>query len=203
MGDVTFVSPEQLMGDPVSGASDVYALGGLACFLLTGKGPFDGRSAVDIAGKHLKAEPPDLSEGTSIPRGLAQLIKRCLAKNPAHRPSADDVARATASGADASADGEENLVEALSKRRFGQIVGAYVVAGLGVLGLVDMSVDREVIDRVWFVLALSEFFVGLSAACVIAWFHGEKGRQEFGRLEVSLLAVLALVAVGVGVIIFL
>ena len=62
-------------------------------------------------------------------------------------------------------------------------------------------VDREVVDRDWYLLALSLSFIGFAAACVVAWFHGEKGRQEFGKLELVLLGFLGVVAVAVSAII--
>ncbi|MDH3224240.1 MAG: serine/threonine protein kinase [Gemmatimonadota bacterium] len=199
MGDVTFTSPEQLTGDDVSGASDVYALGGLACFLLTGRGPYEGKSAVEVASKHLKAEPPDLSSVPGLSPGLAALFARCLAKNPAHRPTADDVALATSPNAPATLPdhGETNLWNKLRQRRFVQVLVAYTVGGWIILQVVDQLGQNGVIPPTWYRGSLVLFVVCYAAAGVVAWFHGEKGRQEFGKLEIALLA--AIVAIGVAV----
>ena len=195
MGDVTFVSPEQLMGEDVSGASDVYALGGLAWFLLTGHGPFEGRSVVDIASKHLKAEPPDLGQIPGVTRGMAQLVQRCLAKKPSHRPTAEDVVRATSANAPLDQD-SPGFFAALRERRFVQVLGGYAVAGWIVLQLADQLDQNNVIPGAYGV-TVGLFIVGFLAAGVVAWFHGEKGRQKVGKLEIVLLAAILLLAVAV------
>ena len=200
MGDVTFTSPEQLTGDDVSGASDMYALGGLAHFLLTGRGPFEGRSAVEVASKHLKAEPPNFSTIPGLHAGLAALLAKCMAKNPAHRPTADDVANATSAHApELTVDGEssENLWEALRKRRFVQFLGAYIVGGWVVIQVVDALGQNGVVPEAAFRVALTLFLVGFAAVGVVGWFHGEKGRQEFRKLEAALLGLIVLVAIAV------
>ncbi|NNF28235.1 MAG: serine/threonine protein kinase [Gemmatimonadetes bacterium] len=199
MGDVTFTSPEQLTGDDVSGASDIYSLGGLAHFLMTGRGPFEGRSAVEVASKHLKAEPPDFSHIPGLQGGLAALFARCMAKNPAHRPTADDVARATSQNAPplAVADGSESLWNALKKRRFAQLLGAYIVGGWVVIQVVDALGQNGVLPEVAFRVTLTLFLVGFSAVGVVGWFHGERGRQEFRKLEAALLGFIVLVAIAV------
>ncbi|MGI9627319.1 MAG: serine/threonine-protein kinase [Longimicrobiales bacterium] len=198
MGDVTFVSPEQLMGESVTGASDIYSLGGLASFLLTGHGPFVGKSAVDVASKHLKAEPPDLNVEAGVPSGLAGLIRRCLSKNAAHRPTAEDVAAATAAGAVSQVEAdsyEMPFITALKKRRFVQILMVYGVAGGTLMGLADQLSQNAIIPQSAYALTLGLVVVGFAAACVVAWFHGEKGHQQVSKLEVVLLTVIALVAV--------
>ena len=200
MGDVTFTSPEQLTGDDVSGASDIYALGGLAHFLMTGRGPFEGRSAVEVASKHLKAEAPDFSRIPGLHANLAALFTRCLAKNPAHRPTADDVAQATSHNApewSASDQGSESLWGALKKRRFAQVLVSYIVGGWIVLQVVDQLGQNAVLPAVAYQVALALFLVGFSAVGVVAWFHGERGRQKFRKLEATLLGLIVVVAIAV------
>lgn len=197
MGDVSFVSPEQLMGEDVSGASDIYALGGLAWFLLTGHGPFEGRSAVDVAGKHLKSPPPDLMTVPGVPRHLAQLVFRCLAKNPSHRPTAEDVAKATGSSTSGTDAPGIDFFGALKKRRFVQVLLAYSVSGWVLLQVVDQLGQNGIVPPVAYAVTLGLFAVGFVAATVVAWFHGEKGRQEVGALEKAIYVLLAGVAVAV------
>ena len=55
MGTAQYLSPEQAQGQPVSAASDIYAIGVLLFELLTGRVPFDGESAVAIALQHLSS----------------------------------------------------------------------------------------------------------------------------------------------------
>ena len=197
MGDVTFTSPEQLLGEPVSGASDVYAVGCLAWFLLTGQGPFEGKSVMDVAGKHLKAEPPDLRDVPGVPAKLAAWVGRALAKTPGHRPTASDIMEATSADSLASDDSEPDFVlfRALRKRRFVQIMVAYGAVGLGLIEVADSLGQNGIGPPFLYRLVLALYLVGFGAAGVVGWFHGEKGRQEVGKIEVMLLALVGVIAV--------
>jgi serine/threonine-protein kinase len=86
LGSVHYMSPEQISGEHVDGRADVYALGALAHFLLTGKPPFDNPAATAVLGMHLnQPAPPIASVARGIPPRLAAAIDRCLAKDPAMR----------------------------------------------------------------------------------------------------------------------
>ena len=93
VGTAAYLSPEQAAGRPVSPASDVYALGVVAYECLTGRRPFDGATPADVARQHLHEEPLPLPP--SVPHAVADLVERCLEKDPADRPEdAGAVARA-------------------------------------------------------------------------------------------------------------
>jgi len=78
------VSPQQLDGLPPAPADDIYAFGALAYELLGGYPPF----YPDAAAERVRNEPPaELPERAALPTALAQLVARCLAKDPAERPS--------------------------------------------------------------------------------------------------------------------
>jgi serine/threonine-protein kinase len=97
LGTPAYMSPEMALGETVDGRTDIYALGCVAYFLLTGELVFGGEKAVNLIAKHLQAEPVPPSERTtqSIPRELERLIMKCLAKDPNNRPqSAAAVAEA-------------------------------------------------------------------------------------------------------------
>ena len=82
MGTTQFMSPEQATGEPLDGRSDLYSLGVVAYYLLSGHVPFEGSpNAVMVA--HVTRTPPPL---TDIPPALAAIINRCLAKLPSDRP---------------------------------------------------------------------------------------------------------------------
>ncbi len=86
VGTPQFMSPEQAAGEPLDGRSDVYSLGVVAFFAVTGKLPFDAGSATAIMAMHLtKAPPPVASLRPDLPPALSAAIDRCLEKDPANR----------------------------------------------------------------------------------------------------------------------
>src|SRR4051812_11482222 len=88
LGTPAYMSPEMALGETVDARTDIYALGCVAYFLLTGELVFGGEKAVNLIAKHLQAEPVPPSERTSqpIPPSLERLIMKCLAKDPNSRP---------------------------------------------------------------------------------------------------------------------
>lgn len=93
-GTPEFMAPEQALGDGVDGRSDLYSLGVTAYYALSGRLPFSGASATEVLAKQVTEAPPELAEaGTPVPRKLAHIVHRCLAKDRADRPAAaSDVA---------------------------------------------------------------------------------------------------------------
>lgn len=91
-GTPAYMAPEQVEGDPLDARSDIYAVGCVAFWLLTGQLVFTGRSAVEQMAEHLQAEPPRPSQRTevSIPPALDDLVLACLAKDPRERPQSAD-----------------------------------------------------------------------------------------------------------------
>ena len=85
MGTAHFMSPEQGRGDPVDARSDLYSLGVVGHYALTGRVPFDGTNASAIIAQHVHAPAPVLAETPAIPRLLSQAVDRCLRKEPAAR----------------------------------------------------------------------------------------------------------------------
>lgn len=89
-GTPAFMSPEMALGDvEVDARADVYALGCVAYWLLTGRLVFEGETAVRIMMQHIKSEPVPPSRMTEIdvPPELDRLILSCLAKDPDERPA--------------------------------------------------------------------------------------------------------------------
>jgi len=88
-GTPLYMSPEALK-DPASvdARSDLYALGAVAYFLLTGDHVFKGTSLIEVCGKHLHEVPPapSLKSGRELPPALDELVLDCLAKDPELRP---------------------------------------------------------------------------------------------------------------------
>ena len=83
-GTPAFMSPEQAGGeDGIDPRSDLYSVGALAYFLLTGKPPFADRSAARMLAAHLYEPPGALP--AAVPTDLAAVVMRCLAKAPSER----------------------------------------------------------------------------------------------------------------------
>ncbi|HLL23743.1 MAG TPA: serine/threonine-protein kinase, partial [Kofleriaceae bacterium] len=91
-GTLTYVPPEQVHGDELTPAADIYSLGVLAYQLLLGEPPFKNASDLALIRMHLEAAPPRPSVAwAEIPASLEMLLLAMLAKNPAERPTVDDV----------------------------------------------------------------------------------------------------------------
>lgn len=88
-GTPAYMSPEQILGEPLTPSADLYALGGLGFFLLTGRPPYPGRDRDALFDAHVNAPLPTLPDDVlrATPPGLAQILTRCLAKRPEHRPT--------------------------------------------------------------------------------------------------------------------
>ena len=90
MGTPAYMAPEIALGHAnVDGRADIYSLGCVAYYLLTGQHVFSGDTPLATALAHVKNAPvpPRLRSEFSVPPALA-LIMECLAKDPAARPAA-------------------------------------------------------------------------------------------------------------------
>ena len=86
LGTVAYMSPEQAEGKSVDARSDVFALGVNFYEMLTGERPFQGETPASTLSAVLKDEPQSLTEVVpSLPRDMARIVKRCLAKDPSRR----------------------------------------------------------------------------------------------------------------------
>ncbi|GAA0566072.1 protein kinase domain-containing protein [Actinomadura livida] len=83
VGTPGFMSPEQLRGGAVGPASDVFALGAVLAYAATGAGPFGGGSVHALNYRVVHGDP-DLA---GVPSGLADVVARCLDKDPGRRPT--------------------------------------------------------------------------------------------------------------------
>ncbi len=183
------MSPEQLLGDPLTEESDVYSLGILAYEVLTLEHAYPATSKVQIATAHLEKEPIPLRQlRPDADAGLEQLLIRCLAKKPMHRPRASEVAKTleqlldpqadpgSRSAADGAQSGGVQQIPALQsflgelrRRHVYNVAVFYVLVAGGVLGAADLTLESLPVPanthRVLVALALGGFPVAL----VIAW----------------------------------
>jgi serine/threonine-protein kinase len=99
-GTPAYMAPEMALGERIDGRADVYALGCVAYFLLTGKLVFEAENLFQVVVKHLH-DPPVPPSGRvelPIPAALDAVVLACLVKSPADRMrSAAELRRALAS----------------------------------------------------------------------------------------------------------
>jgi hypothetical protein len=86
LGTPGFASPEQLRGASLDARSDIYSVGATLFYLLAGRAPFDDRDTTSLL-KRVASEPPPLltSLRSDLPRGVAAIVAKCLAKSPDER----------------------------------------------------------------------------------------------------------------------
>ncbi|MFN8653868.1 MAG: TolC family protein [Gemmatimonadales bacterium] len=161
-GTPAYMAPEMVReGAEVDHRADIYALGCVAYWLLTGRMVFQGESAVDLLIQHLHDTPLPPSErgAFEIPTELETLVLACLAKDPADRPqSAADLARRLSlslhparpwTEVDAKQWWRENRVRTepvrLTERGawVTSVVGAGVVAGALLLGVAAPAAAQQ------------------------------------------------------------
>jgi hypothetical protein len=107
LGTAYYLSPEQAVGSPAGPASDIYSLGVVAFECLTGRRPFTGESAIQVAMAHQREPVPELPH--ELPLAVRRVVEQALAKDPEDRPqSAGDFGRDLLNVKDAVYGGEGN-----------------------------------------------------------------------------------------------
>lgn len=96
LGTPLYMSPEAILSGIVDARTDIYAVGCVAYYLLTGQTVFKGDSLVAVCAQHVSSTPaaPSLASPSPVPASLDALVLACLEKQPEQRPaSAAEVAR--------------------------------------------------------------------------------------------------------------
>ena len=208
IGDPRYLSPEQLLDHDLTELADMYAVGVLGYELLTGEGPYDAKTNTQWITAHLSAEPRDLRElRPDVPDDMADLLGRCLNREPNHRPRAADAARVLSGQASGGSTGVQAIgsgsvedvadIQQLLRRRVPQIVLVAGAAAIGFIQLVAVMVEMGTLGPIFWDLSLPFAVSGVAGATVVAWFHGERGRQEASVLEWILLSVIAVIWIAV------
>ncbi len=110
LGTPGFIAPELIQGGPVGPASDVFTMGAVLAYAATGEYPF-GTGPADARTLRVLYLAPDLDK---VPAGLRPLLERCLAKEPAGRPTAGEfLADLIAACPDAADDRDDWLPEGI------------------------------------------------------------------------------------------
>jgi serine/threonine protein kinase len=90
VGTPLYSSPEQAIGGTVDRRSDIYSLGAILFFMLSGRPPFESRNVLEVLSKHVKKKPPRLADvmpGIPPPTEVEELVSGMLSKNPESRPA--------------------------------------------------------------------------------------------------------------------
>ena len=87
-GTPDYMAPEMILGEDIDRRADLYAVGCVAYYLLTGTSCFESANLVQVIARHLSEAPvpPSQRGGNSVPPALEQLVLACLAKRPEQRP---------------------------------------------------------------------------------------------------------------------
>jgi serine/threonine-protein kinase len=94
LGSLDYMPPEQIRGEQVTGAADIYALGCVVFECLDGRPPFASHEGMRVLWAHLQEDPPDPD---GVPPAFAEAVKTALRKEPAERPASSvDYARSLA-----------------------------------------------------------------------------------------------------------
>ncbi|MQS08889.1 serine/threonine-protein kinase, partial [Streptomyces alkaliphilus] len=117
VGSPGYMSPEQILGEEVGPATDVFALGAVLALASGGRPPFVAEGAAQLLYRMVHGEP-DLD---AVPEALREPVRRCLAKDPADRPDPADLARELSGGRGAAELVREGwlphaVVEGVSRR---------------------------------------------------------------------------------------
>jgi serine/threonine-protein kinase len=194
VGELAFMSPEQIRGEKVTGQADVYQLGLLAHHLLVNEGPFGRGPATRLVSAHLEQDPPELARlRPTVDAALSELVRRCLNKQPNRRPTAADVAkrlRDVEPGPAASSASSEEALDLL-RRRIPHFVLATMAAGGVMLGAMDQLVQHTPLPQVAWSLTLVFVVHAVAVSGVLSWFHGPRGKQRVEPFEIATLVALA------------
>jgi serine/threonine-protein kinase len=139
VGTPEYMSPEQVQGE-ADGRSDLYALGVVGYYAVTGRLPFSGSSVVALLAQHATQAPPPL-EAPECPAAVVIAIERCLAKAPADRfATGEELAGALGTALEVRRELPVPIRAFLSERRgryVGPFIGAAILVPMGLNALLE------------------------------------------------------------------
>jgi tetratricopeptide (TPR) repeat protein len=145
IGTPTYMAPEQAAGDPdTDHRADIYAWGVMAYEMLAGRPPFNAKAPHKLLAAHMSEAPEPITDHRpDCPAPLAELVMRCLAKNPEQRPQgAAELARGLAEVGTPSGGGHETLpaISLATRRTLTKALGIYAAAFVVVAALAQTAV---------------------------------------------------------------
>jgi tetratricopeptide (TPR) repeat protein len=135
LGTPAYMAPEQVAADPdTNHRADLYAFGAMAYELLAGRSPFGGRTPQKMLAAQMSERPEAIEQlRPDTPPQLAQLVMRCLEKEPGDRPqSADAVLRELDASASSGGRNAAGAIAGASRRTLAQALVIYAAAFLAV-----------------------------------------------------------------------
>jgi hypothetical protein len=155
LGTAHYMSPEQASGEPVDARSDLYSLGVTTYFALTSQLPFEGTSPSAVLAKVLTSSAPGV--GTSrpdIPARLAEVVDRCLMREPAARYSTGEELAEAVGSAYAAPPEPPPQVRALlnTAQEMDTAVGL-----LALVGVFALAVPSDLLDLRYFLILVLVF----------------------------------------------
>jgi serine/threonine-protein kinase len=177
LGTAEFMSPEQASGGSIDAMSDMYSLGVVAHYMLSGRLPLEGATVAATLAKHItQAAPPLATVAPEVPRRLSDAVDRCLAKDPSERSG----------GAEAFAEGMSLILE--ERREVPVAIRNFVkknlesTSSIGALWIMAMIVAASMIaatatgDPPALLMALMRIFLVVFTVTPI-WLLGGMARQ--------------------------
>ena len=165
LGTTDYVSPEQALGEPVTGQSDLYSLGVVLYEMLTGEVPFRGDSPVAVAMKHVREEIPDVQlRRPELSAATAAVLDRAVAK---------DLSRRYADAASMVADLEDVL--ALEASRTGQATGEVTTVLRSLPGRARRRLPWRMRHPARWILTLALVGIAVAVALLIAAAQTHRG----------------------------
>ena len=164
VGTPQYMSPEQMLAEPVTEKTDVYALGLLGYELAAGRGPFRGTTPQELIAAHLRDVPRPLAEvRKEVDPEFAGLVAGCLEKEAPKRPTAADVAKRLAPGAGVPLEwpppGLDPLRAGLRRWSTRFWVGNLLLVAIATLGFVTFGTRLQSVNQ-----SLGTLLLALAAA---------------------------------------
>ncbi len=166
VGTPEFMSPEQASADTVDGRSDIYSLGVVGYYMLSGRLPFANASPTALLAMHLTQAPPPLAGlRPDLPPEMIEAVERCLAKSPDDRWASGE---ALASALDVLRRAAPEVAPAMRAflQRFGSTVFAMVALGIALWLVIRTNADNQQNQDWWLgatVIAAALWGLGVQA----------------------------------------
>jgi serine/threonine-protein kinase len=171
LGTPEYMSPEQAAGETLDGRSDLYALGVVGFFSLTGQLPFSAPTVQAVLMQHLtKPAPPVSTVARAVPSALARAVDTCLQKNPNDRHATGEaLADALAPSLEKRADVPVPIRSFLDRRRIGALIAPIAMSiPLEIQAMVAIAQHGASPMRVGMLIGIAVLGLGIPIALTIA-----------------------------------